>query len=210
MKVKSFILFSFSLCLLPLSSFAEGKGNQVFFRGAYSHLTDNRGGEVFTDGAGATTVNNGSNGYSVAAGLRLGLADLDLWGGTRLQGEIFLEYSNFSKKTVSTASSVLLGTPTSDVHVSQLNIAVSPQIRFEGLGRFRPFIAPIGLAFIVSSPPSNDTTYLDLGIQVAGGFDVKLLEWLSVGVDARYTHGFKHANVNNRNVSVGGYLGINF
>lgn len=204
------LAFLASCSLLAPAVKAEGK-NQVFFRGGYSMLTNARGTEVFTDTLGTTTVNNSKGGYSVGAGLRIGMHEMDWLEKTSLLGEIFVEYSNFSRNTVTQATSALLGAPTtSDVNVTQLNVAISPQLRFEGLGRFRPFVAPVGMAFIVSSPPSNDTTYLDIGLHSAAGLDVELLSWMSLGLDVRYTHGFQQHNTSSRNLSVGGYAGVNF
>lgn len=211
MKKLTFLVALLSMCATPLLSFAGDSAHQVFFRGGYSHLLNARGTEVFTDTNGTTTVNNGKNGYSLAAGLRMGMHEMDWFEKTRLQGEIFLEYSNFSRKTVTQTTSALLGgAAQSTVDVTQLNVAVSPQIRFEGLGRFRPFVSPLGMAFIVSSPPSNDSTYLDIGLHFAAGMDIEIVEWLSLGADVRYTHGFKQHNTNDRNLSLGAYLGVNF
>lgn len=200
-----------ALMTTSLSSYAEGSKNQVFFRGGYSYLTNARGTEVFTDTLGTTTVNNGKSGYSIGAGLRLGMHEMNWFEKTMLQGEVFLEYSNFSRKTVTQTTSALLGgAATSTVDVTQLNIAISPQLKFEGLGRIKPFIAPVGMAFIVSSPPSDDSTYLDIGFHSAVGVDVEIVDWLSLGADVRYTHGFQQHNTNSRNLSIGAYAGVNF
>lgn len=191
----------------------ESKNNQVIFRGAYSRLTDSRGGEVFTDTNGATVLNDNQGGYSVAAGVDLSLLQVEALGGANLMGEIFMELSRFSRKTVTQATSVLLGgAATSNVAVTELNCSVSPKLRFDGLGAgiVRPFIVPVGLAFLVNSPPSDDTTYLDLGLQFAAGVDFKLVGPLSAGVDFRYTYSFEQSNTNTRYFSTGGYVGINF
>ena len=150
------------------------KRNQVFFRGAYTRLTNNRGGLV-------------------------------------LLGEIFVEYSRFSKKVVAQTTSALLGgTATSDVHVSELNVTIAPMLRYDGWKVVRPFFIPIGLAFLVNSPPSNDTTYLDVGLHWALGFDFALSDLISLGVDVRYTYAFDQTNTNNSYLSTGGYAAVNF
>ncbi|MCP4243844.1 MAG: hypothetical protein QF890_16855 [Myxococcota bacterium] len=76
--------------------------------------------------------------------------------------------------------------------MSALTVTIAPKARLDGLGsgRFRPFVIPIGLSFLVKSPPSNDTTYLDVGLHFGGGLDILIIDRVSVGVDVRYTHGF--------------------
>ena len=80
----------------------------------------------------------------------------------------------------------------------------------DSLGRFRPFVIPVGLAFLVSSPPSNDTTYLDLGVNFGAGVDIELTHLISLGIDLRYTHGFELSNTNTSYLSSGATLGIMF
>jgi hypothetical protein len=187
------------------------KRNQVFFRGAYTRLTKDRGGEVFTDTGGANGLNDDKGGFSIAAGLNLALTDPADMKGLVLLGEIFVEYSRFSKKTVAQTTSALLGgTATSDVHVSELNVTIAPMLRYDGWKVVRPFFIPIGLAFLVNSPPSNDTTYLDVGLHWALGFDFALCDLISLGVDVRYTYAFDQTNTNNSYLSTGGYAAVNF
>lgn len=185
--------------------------NQVFFRGGFSYLTNSRGNEVFTDVNGASALNNGKSGFSVATGLDLKMLDVPFLGDSDLLGEIFIEYARFSRKTVTQTTSALLGgAATSNVQVSSLNVTVAPKIRFDQWEHVHPFISPVGVSFLVNSPPSNDTTYLDLGLHFAAGVDFQLLDWLSLGVDARYTHGFEFTNTNMSYFSTGMYAGINF
>jgi hypothetical protein len=204
-------------CPLGGVAFAEEEAsldNQLFFRGAYSSLQDSRGGEVFTDTGGATgTFNNDKGGYSVAAGLDLSAWKLEDYGGANLMGEIFMEYSRFSQNAVIQTTSALLGAPVySKVAVTELNVTVAPKARFDGLGsgRFRPYVIPIGLSFLVNSPPSDDSTYLDIGLHFGGGIDIVVIDRISVGADARYTYGFQETNTNTRYWSVGGYAALNF
>ena len=185
--------------------------NQVFFRGAYSSLVDGRGGEVFTDTGAANGTNGEKGGFSIATGVNLGLTESEALNGFTLIGEVFMEYSRFSAERVRQTTSALLGgTANSDVHVSVMNVAVSPKARFDGFGPVRPFIIPVGVAFLVNSPPSNDSTYLDLGLLFAGGIDLLVIDQLSLGVDFRYTMAFDETNTENSYFSVGSYAGINF
>jgi len=189
-----------------------GTKNKVFFRAGYSQLSDSRGNEVFTDTNSAGNSNNGSGGFSIAAGLDLGMTDnAQLMHLCSLAGEVRVEFSRFSKKSVIQTTSALLGAPTtSDVNVTELNVGISPKLRFDTWGRFKPYIVPVGLSFLVSSPPSNDTTYLDIGINTGVGFDVMLVKWLSLGADFRYTYGFETNNTETSYFSVGGGVGLHF
>lgn len=66
------------------------------------------------------------------------------------------------------------------------------------------------MAFLVNSPPSNDSTYLDLGLHFGGGLDVLVVDRISVGADVRYTHGFDASHANTRYWSTGAYVALNF
>ncbi len=189
------------------------KSHKVFFRGAFSSLTSSRGNEVFTDTAGASgTFNNKKGGFSVMGGVDLGMTDPELiLGVASLQGEISVEYSRFSDQWVRQTTSALLGgSNNSRVNITELNVGVGPKIRFDTLGRFKPYFMPIGLAFLVVSPPSNDSTYLNLGLNFGAGVDFMLLPWLSVGLDGRYTHGFEMVHTPSSYYSLGGGIGIHF
>lgn len=188
------------------------KNNTVFFRGAYSRLIGSRGREVFTDSGGVTTLNDGKGGFSVGAGLDLGLMKPgQILGVASLGGEIFIEFSRFSANQVTQTTSVLLGSPSvSRVNVTELNVGINPKLRFDSLGRFRPYLVPVGVAFLVSSPPSNDSTYLDLGLNFAGGVEYQIVDWLSLGLDSRYTLGFGMNNTKTSYFSAGGTVGIHF
>lgn len=188
------------------------KNNQVFFRGAYSRLTTSRGGEVFTDTAGAAGTNDKKGGYSIAAGVDLALTQTKgFFDFGTLFGQIFTEYSRYSHQTVrQTTSALLAGTNNSDVSVSQMNVTVAPKLRLDVSDRVRPFVIPAGVAWLVNSPPSNDSTYLDMGIPFAVGVDVPVIDEVSLGADFRYTYAFNHSNTHNSYYSMGAYAGINF
>lgn len=211
------LTFTLSLCLLASPVLAQekkpDKNHKVFFRGAYSTLTSSRANEVFTDTAGANgTFNGKKGGFSVMGGIDLGMMDPGtLLGIASIQGEVSVEYSRFSNQLVRQTTSALLGgTVNSRVNVTELNVGIAPKIRFDSLGRFKPFVTPIGLAFLVVSPPSNDSTYLDIGLNFGAGLDIMLLNWLSVGVDARYTYGFGTNHTPDSYFSTGGGIGIHF
>ena len=185
----------------------EPRGS-VFFRGAWTLLSGDRGSEVFTDTLGAGNENDDDTGWAVAAGLDLNLGHKFLWGD--LLGQIFVEFSEFSNKRVVQLTSAALGAPTtSRVSVTQLTIVIAPKVAWE-FDRIRPWIIPVGMAFILNSPPSDDTTYADVGLHFGGGVEYMVFAPLSLGVDVRYTLGFEQADTETDYLSVGGYLGVNF
>lgn len=208
------------LILTVSPAFAQG-GNQVFFKGGWAFLSDDRGGEVFTDAVNATGagLNDDKSGWNVGAGVDLHLLK-DPWFGNSLLGEIMLEYKLFSREkvlqTASALDAVLLGeggvkpVTTSKVAVSVLTVLVAPKYAID-LGAVRPWIIPVGLAFQVNSPPSDDTTYLDVGAHFGVGVDYRLTDQLSLGVDFRYNINANHVNVKESDFGTSSvYVGINF
>lgn len=186
--------------------------NQVFFRGGYAMLKNDRGGEVFTDTGAASGTNNGSKGLAFSAGIDLALTDAkQVLGFGTLLGEVFMEYARYSHNSVrQTTSALLAGTNNSNVSVSTMNATIAPKLRIDSLGVIRPFIIPGGMTWLVNSPPSNDSTYLDFGVPFAAGLDLKFIDQLSVGMDFRYTLAFNHSNTENSYYSIGAYAGVNF
>lgn len=185
-------------------------GGQIFFRGGGGFLTAaSRGREVFTDTAGATgLVNDGRAGYSFGFGFQLPLMKESVFGNTLL-GEVLMDMSRFSNNRAVVATSALLGAPRVDtVPVTQMVVAGSPKYRFDSLGNVRPWLIPAGMAMMVNSPPTDKTTYLDLGLQFGAGVDYRLTQSISLGVDCRYFY-----NLNRPNGSwliTGVYLGFDF
>ncbi len=198
-------------------SFAEdgaAYSNQLFVRAAYSALTSSRANEVFTDTLSAQGfTNSDKGGFSIAAGLDLSAAHMDDLAGANLMGEVFIEFSKFSDRPVVQTTSALLGAPVvTNVPVTELNVTIAPKARFDelGSGRIRPFLVPIGLAFLVNSPPSDNSGYLDIGLHFGGGIDFLVVDRVSVGADIRYTHGFDQSNTSTRYWSTGVYTALNF
>lgn len=134
-----------------------------------------------------------------------------IFGNFTLVGQVDMEYSRFSKKAVTQATSALLGAAaTSNVDVGLLNVSMNPKLRCDSLGRWRPYVQPIGLAFLVNSPASDDTTYLDIGLNFGAGLDIKLVERISLGLDVRYTQAMNLSATHNSYLSAGAHVGINF
>lgn len=184
-------------------------GGKVIFRGAWTYLGEgDRGNEVFTDVNGSVRQNDDHSGWGVGAGLDLDMGHELLLGN--LLGEIFVEYAQHSRKEViQTTSALLGGNSQSHVSVTQLSVIVAPKIAWN-FPRFRPWLIPIGVGFLVNSPPSDDSTYLDLGLHFGAGVEVVVFEPFSLGIDVRYTEGFGQSSTPTDYVSVGGYLGISF
>ncbi len=215
MRQSSRLISGITLGVLVLAASAANADdkprNQVFFRGAWSYLLDDRGTAVFTDTAAASGANDKQNGYAVGAGLDLALSKPDQLGGNTLLGEIFVEYSRFSdQKVLPTTNFLLASTATRKVSVSELNVTIAPKLRLDSMGPVRPYIIPVGLSFLVNSPPSDNATYLDLGLHFAGGAEFLVTDQLSAGADLRFTKDLGHADTHTSYLTAGGYVGINF
>ena len=194
--------------------FAE-LGGQVFYKYGTATAKDDRSGEPFTDTYGLAGKNDGDSGSAIAAGLDIPLAKLF---GNTLLGEVMVEYAKFSNKEVLQTTSVLKDEAlaengslykTSEVTVSALNVVIAPKYRFD-LGKVRPWIIPAGLAFMVNSPPTEDSNYLDVGYHYGAGVEYMLTDLLSIGVDYRNTIASGDPGYKATYSTMGGYLGINF
>lgn len=213
--MKKLLIFTAVLFMVTIAgkSYAE-LGGQVFYKYGKAILQDDRGGEVFTDTK--NLLGNGTNddteGTAIAAGLDIPLTKIL---GNTLLGEVMVEYAKFSdKKVLQTTSGLLtldgVGSPNvKNVTVSELSVVIAPKYRFE-LGKFRPWIIPAGLAFMVNSPPSDDATYLDTGFHYGAGVEYMLTDLLSLGVDYRNTIASGDPGIKSTYSSVGAYVGINF
>ena len=200
------------LAALPAVSMAEdtGKGNLVFFRGGFAGLTNGRGGELFTDLN--TNKNNANTGYYVGAGLDL-LLSRDLWGlmhGVSALGEIGIEFKRFDSNTVTNSAALNGNTTPAQVQVTMLTVDVSPKFKFMEGSAFRPWVIPVGLDFHVISPPSNQTTYLDIGVQFGAGVEYQVWKEFKVGLDGRFHLATNQTSTVNNFGTIGPYIGIGF
>ena len=200
----------------PVSA-EEGGGNQVFFRGGAAGMNSNRAGEVFTDvysGAGRSGRSNDSTaGYYVGGGLDL-LMHKDFLGikGMSLLGEVGVEFKRWNSNTVNQAVPTVAGatgaTVTDKVQMTMLTVDIAPKLKFMEGNKFRPWVIPVGLDFHVISPPSNQSQYLDIGVQFGAGFEYNFWGPLNLGVDARYHLASNQTNTVNSYGTAGAYLGI--
>jgi len=211
-------LLAVALFVAPLSAGADETttGNRVFFRGGFAALNSNRAGELFTDGHNTAGLNDDSTGYYVGAGTDLMLTK-DVWGmmqGIGVVGEIGVEYKRFSSKTVANSDTKTVTGVSSGglakTQVTMLTVDVSPKVKFRQGTDFQPWIIPVGLDFHVISPPSNQTNYLDIGVQFGAGAEYRIWKEFWLGVDGRYHLASGATNTVNNFGTVGAYVGIGF
>jgi hypothetical protein len=192
-------------------------GNRVFFRGGYADLNSSRGGELFTDGHSAAGQNNGTGGYYIGAGTDLMLSR-DFWGMMKsigVVGEIGVEFKRFNSQTVANSDTtgvtgVSNATRLTKVQLTMLTVDVAPKVKFMQGTDFQPWIIPVGLDFHVISPPSNQTQYLDIGVQFGAGAEYRIWKELWLGLDARYHLASGATNTVNNYGTAGAYLAIGF
>jgi hypothetical protein len=210
---KSWVLFmgvaSLVLFLITEPCFAK-LGGQVFFRGSWAALSTDRGGDVLLDADGVDLMDE-KDGWGVGAGLHLPLA-VDPFFKNDIMGEIMLSYYRFGndrttgllrENDIANAMFTALIGPRYRIHLAE---------RGTPLGRLQPFVG-VGMLFGVISPPSDDVSYLDIGVQPSIGIDYTLPcmdDLISLGIDYRYSF-FAHDVGRNEDFhSAGVYLGINF
>lgn len=206
--------------LTLITSSALAADGQVFYRYGKNKLNEARSNQIFTDisGINKAKLNDGDSSTTIGAGLDIGLMNCPLFPNNMLLGEIYVDYSKFSDKEVpnaikAVASHTTTGTTTvsnDKITVSELSVVVAPKYRFGGMEKFRPWIIPIGLAFMVNNPPSNTTSYLDIGYHVGAGAEYMIHQKLSVGADLRHTAGGGDPGVKMKFTSYAGYIGLNF
>ena len=204
------------------AAWADETGNMVFFRGGWAGLTSDRAGEVFTDVFGRNNQrNDGKSGYYVGGALDLVLSK-DVWGmmsKTWALGEIGVEFKRWDSKIVTQAvPSTCAATgaiPTCSIRndkvpLTMLTVDIAPKIKFMEGSRLRPWIIPIGLDFHVISPPSNASTYLDIGVQFGAGAEYRIYKAFHVGLDGRFHLASGQTQTTNNFGTAGIYLGIAF
>jgi len=204
-------------------SLDSDNGNMVFFRGGYANNQMNRG-DILVNIEGATGTGAASNdGWYFGAGFDFALSD-DAFGfhdGTEILAELMFEYKEFDRLVSTTNplgttvnAAVGAGTVTGggSVTVSQFTLAASPKIKFMKGSKFRPWIAPVGFAIHVISPPSNGVTVLEPSMHFALGADYNVWQNIYVGADFRYnlTFGNNLDGVNLDGLTTGAYVGIGF
>lgn len=204
---------------------AEEIGNMIAFKGGFMRLNSDRADNLFTDarnplGAG---LNDNQNGWYVGAWLDLAMSK-DAWGmmnGTWAVGEIGLQFNRIASKVVTNTGNIGVGTtPPAGLQVTSttpsrqqltmVTIDIAPKLKFMEGNAFRPWLIPVGLDIHVISPPSNQTQYLDVGVQFGAGFEWQVWKAFKLGMDARYHLTANMTNTSNSYMQVGPYVGIAF
>jgi hypothetical protein len=120
----------------------------------------------------------------------------------------------------------VVGVPlTVENQVTMFTLAASPKFKFNLMdGDFRPWVAPVGLAIQVVSPPSSGVTVLNPALMLGTGLEYRIWKDIWLGTDFRYQFGGGDLQYSARTadgVSVlnstttnglqaGGYIGIGF
>ena len=204
---------------------AEEIGNMIAFKGGFMRLNSDRADNLFTDarnplGAG---LNDNQIGWYVGAWLDLALSK-DTWGmmnKTWAVGEIGLQFNRIASKVVTNTGNIGVGTtPPAGLQVTSttpsrqqltmVTIDIAPKLKFMEGSAFRPWLIPVGLDIHVISPPSNQTQYLDVGVQFGAGFEWQVWKAFKLGMDARYHLTANMTNTSNSYMQVGPYVGIAF
>jgi opacity protein-like surface antigen len=189
---------------------AEEYTKQFLLRGGGAFLTSPRSNEIFTDVNGASgTKNDNTVGYYIYAGIQV--KGPQLWGGT-IYGESGMEFKRFNSETVAQAAPTLAaaGVRTGNVPLTMLTVNFSPKYMYDTGTKWRPWVIPLGLGFHVISPPSNSTTYLDIGVHWGAGIEYALTDQFVVGLDGRFHLLTGQTGTTNNFATVGPYVGINF
>lgn len=196
----------------------DGGGNQVFFRGGWAGMTSDRGNEIYTDSRSGVPVgtplrrNDGKSGYYVGAGLDL-LLSKDVWGmmsKTWALGEIGVEFKRLDSNVVNSFPTSVVGPNVTKQPITMLTVDIAPKIKFMEGSRFRPWIIPVGLDFIVISPPGEQSGYLDIGALFGAGVETQLYKAFKLGLDGRFHLASGQTNTVNNFGTVGVYVGISF
>jgi opacity protein-like surface antigen len=177
----------------------------LFFRGGFAKMEHARNNELLLNnnvvrsvGGTSTFDDKDGEGWYVGAGFDHRLTD-DLWGISDMasvDGEVMFEYKNFGSShntlveaatgTVVTGNGLTSGVTTIENQLTQFTLTASPKIKFNGMGDFRPWVIPFGLAVHVISPPSSGVTVLNPGLMLGAGAEYKIWKDLYAGMDFRY------------------------
>jgi len=184
---------------IQTTAFAAEPKNRVFFRGGFAQLEDDRSGQIFVDAGGVGTLHTDDDGWYAVAGFDFLLAPdvLGLMPGTWIIAELTLEHRNVGTADRLTSACVIAtglggGTPgagcsgTATQNLNMFSVSASPKLKFMEGSNLRPWIIPAGMDFVVISPPSNASNYLDIGIVSGAGIDYMLIPGITLGAEARY------------------------
>jgi hypothetical protein len=127
-------------------------------------------------------------------------------------GEIGVQFNRIASSTanggVTGVAGACCGPAKTDL--TSVTIDVAPKIKFMEGSAFRPWIIPAGLDIMVISPPSNQTQYLDVGVEFGVGVEYEVWKAFKLGLEGRYHLMANMTNTNNSYGAVGPYVGISF
>lgn len=201
--------------------------NLVFFRGGYASQAESRSNELLINNQNIAFGTPGhagnTSGWYVGAGFDFNLTPnvWGLWSGAEVDAELLFDYKDFGttyNELVNFVSPLKIQN-----NISIFTLTASPKIKFTGLGDFKPWVIPFGLALHVINPPSSGVTYLDPGVVFGVGGEYKIWNDWYLGADFRYqvtgnNFGYK-AIANGKTIlnstsidglTAGGYFGFGF
>ncbi len=173
---------------------------------AFTDMNDLSGAVGAATGLLPSVKNRSDDGWYFGAGFNFLLSrdTLGLLPGTWTLAELGLEFRNLGATETHlvgpVAECLLLNEVTGgglngavnctglrgEQNLMMLTVSASPKLKFNEGGKLRPWIIPAGLDLNVVSPPTDSTTYLDIGVQFGGGLDYEILPGITVGADIRY------------------------
>ena len=189
---------------IQTTAYAAEPKNRIFFRGGFAQLVDDRAGQIFVDAGGATgSLFTDDSGWYAGAGFDFLLSPdtLGLLPGTWIIAELTLEFRNVGTRTGPTTACIL-GVQALDItadaataaaacaggtqNLNMFSVSASPKLKFMEGSNIRPWIIPAGMDFVVISPPSDASNYLDIGIVSGAGIDYMLIPGITIGAEGRY------------------------
>ena len=182
----------------------EYRGGQVSFRTGYTNMDSAARSATFTGG------NTERGGFMAGGALDVPLMK-DPWMNNTLLGQISVDFSGLDGSTAFAVTGA-------KGRQSLLKIAISPKYRFDNLGEYRPWlrnvrpwIIPIGIAFLLNTPPSEAVTYATVGGTTGFGVEYVLRERFALGLAFSYNFYDRGRNdIESNHLSVGPYVGINY
>jgi hypothetical protein len=130
--------------------------------------------------------------------------------GIALVGEIGVEFKRWNSNSVTNSEALVANNTPAKVQLTMLTVDIAPKIKFRHDSDFQPWIIPVGLDFHVISPPSNQTTVLDIGVQFGAGMGYRFWKELWIGADTRYHLTSNQTNSVNNFWTIGPYIAIGF
>jgi hypothetical protein len=170
--------------------------HQVIIRGGWTHLNSAAQSAVFTG------PKSDKDGWNIGTTIGI-LLFRDPWFDNSVLGEVALDFTQVEGNT-----QFALGKSGKQ---SLFRVNVAPKYRLDTLGALRPWIAPIGISFLVNSPPSDSAAYLTVGGTTGAGVEYVVHRNVSVGVGMNYNFYEKSSNqIDTNHLSITPYVALNY